>query len=56
MRLVDGKFEMVESILPLVKRDIFLEMWLGNGDYIIVPKSTKLNHFMFENPFNENHD
>lgn len=49
----DGNYELIESINPKVKRDIYLEKWLNAGDYVIYPKSSKLNHFI-DNPFNDN--
>lgn len=47
-----GQVQLLASLFPAVKRDVYLEKWLDPGDYLVVPKSTKLND-MNKNPFQE---
>lgn len=34
---------LVTSKFPAVKRDVYIERWLDQGDYLLIPKSSGLN-------------
>lgn len=39
----DGQPVLIDQMLSDYKRDIYMEKWLGEGEYLLVPKSSGID-------------